>query len=241
LKKKVIAFICLFLSVPAFAQWKELEIPSGESHWASSVFKETLNGKEVVYGPQSLFDKDNSTPWVEAESGDGIGESITILLQKALTDLTITNGFASSTRLFNLNNRVKTMDLTLISGLTAPGLVTENDYYLYFVKEIPLSKGLIIEDSSEEQNLSFPMSIMDQFELNRTVVLQFQKEFPEFFKMILVELNLEKKNQLGDDDIKQIMEIFGFYSLKLTITEVYKGDRYSDTCISELHLDLAEF
>ncbi|MDA3809224.1 MAG: hypothetical protein PF518_02725 [Spirochaetaceae bacterium] len=241
MKKIFIAITWYFLSISAFAQWEELEILSNESIWASSVFEETLNGKKVVYGPQALFDNDNSTPWVEAASGDGIGESITILLQKAVTDLTITNGFASSIRLFNLNNRVKAMNLSLITGLTAPGLVTENDYYLYFVKESPLEKGLILKDSPEKQHFSFPLNNSEQFEIIISVIDEFQRDYPDFYRMILMELNLEKKSLLNESDIKLIMEIFGYYALKLTITDVYMGDRYRDTCISELYLDLVDY
>ena len=232
---------CLMLSLPVYAQWIEREVLFSESIWASSVFKETLNGEEVIYGPEALFDNDISTPWVEGAPDEGIGESVTILLQKAINGLSITNGFASSIRLFNLNNRIKTFKLTLITGLTAPGLVTENDYYLYFVKEILMNKDLILEDSPVEQHFLFPLNNSDQFVLIKSVILQFQNDYPNFYNMILTELNLINKSQLNERDFPLIMEKFGFYALKLTITDVYRGDRYNDTCLSELDLDLTDF
>ncbi|MBB6482435.1 NADase-type glycan-binding domain-containing protein [Spirochaeta isovalerica] len=236
-----ILLICLLVSSPLSAQWIDFNAAPRTSLWASSVFKETLGGKVVSYGPEALFDRDSSTPWVEAAEGDGLGENVIVLLQSAVTNMKIINGFAASERLFKLNNRPKTLKLTLLAGLTAPGLVSETDYVLYFIKEFPINERISLKDSMAEQQFGFPMDSLKQMDLYRGAINQFREDFPDFFNMISLDLDFESNSELSDADYSLIMEIFGFYALKLTIADVYRGDLYSDTCISELAVDLEPF
>ena len=78
---------------------------------ASSYLTETIDGKQVSYPPENLFDHDLQLPWVEGEDGDGIGSYLD--LDEGVwgaTNLIIFNGFFNPAKryLYDYNNRVKT-------------------------------------------------------------------------------------------------------------------------------------
>ncbi len=221
--------------------WKKLEIREGESLWASSVLTETLGGLKVSYGPEALFDGDISTPWVEGAEGTGVGENVLIQTRKIVSALDITNGFASSSRLFTRNNRLRAVSLSLVAGLTAPGLVTELDYILYFVREKEISGDFFLKDSPSPRRIDISSTSGEQVSFFDEVVTAFAREYPDFYSMILQDLGISPEE--GDALMyrKLILEMYGFYGLRLTINEVYAGTHYNDTCIAELKLELEEF
>ena len=150
--------------------WQELSIKQTDSVWASSSLKEILNGKEITYGPEALFDGNSASPWVEGVSGGGTGENILILTRKMVNSLVLTNGFASSPRLFTRNNRIKNMRVAFVAGLTAPGLVSEMDYYLYFTREKLMPDSFLLEDMPEPQIISLAFSEGVQSDFYRGVI-----------------------------------------------------------------------
>ena len=236
-------FIFVFLSAGTAldTNWTELEIQEGESVWASSAFRETLKGKEIIYGPENLFDGNPATPWVEADEGAGIGESVLILTGKIAKSIEIFNGFASRERLFLRNNRIRGVKVSFVAGLTAPGLVTELDYHLYFVKEKEVSETVYLKDSRQNQTISLGQWESVQDEFYQDVILQFSRDYPDFYSMILQDLGIPPEEGDGWMYSKLIMDFYGFFGIRLTIDSVYPGSHYNDTCLAELKFQLEEF
>ncbi len=227
----------LFSVSSAWGEWHDLEMKLNESLWVSSVLSETIRGTIVSYPPENLFDSDTSTAWVEGVEGYGRGESVLILTNRIVSGISMVNGFAKSEGLYNNNSRIKELGVSFVCGLNAPGLVTENDYYLYFLKENTLEERLSVEDTREKQ--SFPLYDTEriQEELILEMLEDFSRDYPDLFKMILSDLGIENAEYLEAENIKLIMEIYGFIGLKLTVEDVYPGSRYEDTCISEIEID----
>ena len=223
------------------ADWQELSIKQTDSVWASSSLKEMLNGKEITYGPEALFDGNTASPWVEGASGGGTGESILVLTRKMVNSLVLTNGFASSPRLFTRNNRIKNMKVAFVAGLTAPGLVSEMDYYLYFTREKLMPDSFLLEDLPEPQNISLAFSEGVQNDFYRGVIREFAADFPDFYVMILRDLGIPPEESESLMYQKLIMEMYGFFAIRISIGEIYKGSHYDDTCLAELSLELEEF
>lgn len=223
------------------AEWQELEIQMEESVWCSSSLTESLNGKRVTYGPDALFDGDYHTPWVEGVPGSGVGESILIQTNRGIEEFSIVNGFPLSERLFLRNNRIRKTSFYFVAGLTAPGLVTELDYYLYFTQEMLFSENLLLEDNGELQSFMMEESVDSQWTFFRDTVQHFSEEFPDFFHMILDDLDMTMFDFDDEMNIRLILEVYGYTGLKMVITDVYKGSHYDDTCVSEIDLTLTDF
>ena len=222
-------------------EWQELNLGPGESVWADSSLKETLRGEQVIYGPEALFDGDEATPWVEGAQASGAGEGLTILTQRKVTGLSIVNGFARNERLFLRNNRLKSFTVSFIMGLTAPGFVSENDYHLYFVREKEYPAVFEIEDTMEMQQIPFYETEELQYQLYEETLALFAQDYPDLYGMILDDLGISSSEETGYFDQKLIMEIYGFFALRITIRDVYSGSHYDDTCVSEIELTLEEF
>jgi hypothetical protein len=69
----------------------------------------------------------------------------------------------------------------------------------------------------------------------------FSEDYPDLFTMVLNDLGISSTNKIKDSDLDLIMEIYGFYALRITIRDVYAGTNYNDTCISEIELTLEDF
>jgi hypothetical protein len=223
------------------SQWIEFSAQSGQSLWASSSLSETLGGELHTYGPEFLFDSDLATSWVEGASDEGIGEELIILTDKAIKRVSLNNGFSRSASLYAKNNRLKKIDLSLLIGFTAPGMVSENDYYLYFLKEHAISSDLYVEDRPDTQSFDISLSTEEQLGLYREILQSFSSENPFFLKMMLEETGLSKEEYLSDMNLMLMIELYGFYALQITIKDVYKGSRYNDSCLSEISLQLEDF
>ncbi|MDC7234032.1 MAG: hypothetical protein PQJ58_12435 [Spirochaetales bacterium] len=242
MKLGILPGLLLLFSSVLHAQWEEFPVLPGESLWASSVLSETLGGTVYEYPPENLFDGDKATPWVEGVSGDGAGESLTILANRAVTGFSLVNGFAKSASLYDKNNRIKSLELSLLAGFTAPGMISETDAELYLLKEIRLKDPLLVHDGMERQSFDIPLTEEEQFDLFKTVLIEFAADHPFFLKMMLQETGLSDNTLFTDDmSLRLLMEVYGFFALRVTIRDVYKGSRYDDTCISEISLELEEF
>lgn len=154
----------LLLIVPvglAASDWEELSTKLEQSVWSSSPFCEEIRGKEVCYIPEQLFDGEPGFCWVEAAPGGGIGEWVLFAVNWPVQELRLVNGFARSPALFQNNNCIKRLRLSFVVGFTAPGLVTELDYYLYFLSEMK-QEEVQIEDTIELQTVDFSVSNEEQ-------------------------------------------------------------------------------
>jgi len=89
---------------------------------ASSFLWNDWNKFQENYHPLYLVDDDPRTAWVEGVEGNGEGEWIQLDTSRALATtkvrLRLRNGYHKSKRLFGLNSRAKTIDVTLLPSKT---------------------------------------------------------------------------------------------------------------------------
>lgn len=71
-----------------------------------------------AHGPSNATDDDSQTAWVEAASGQGIGEFITFIFNQPqqLTTVSIRNGHAKSNRTYTRNSRVRRLRISASNG-----------------------------------------------------------------------------------------------------------------------------
>jgi hypothetical protein len=219
----------------AASDWQELSTKLEQSVWASSVFCDQIRGKQVCYTPEQLFDGDPGTCWVEAAQGSGIGEWVLFIVNRPVEGLRMTNGFARSPTLYQNNSRLKEIRLSFVVGFTAPGLVTELDYYLYFLtdmKEVEVE----LQDTPEPQPVDFSITYEEHRQLVWEALDRFGDDYPFFIREIEKDLGLEP--DIGKEQLKQsqdlIFEVFGMSCLRLEILDVYAGELYDDTCLSDI-------
>jgi len=239
--KQILVVLMLFCFVTLQAEWQNLEVLSDESLWSSSSLTESLKGKTVTYGPDALFDGDYHTAWVEGVPGNGVGESVLIQTNRGIEEFAIVNGFALSKRLFLKNNRIKNISFYFVAGLTAPGLVSELDYSLYFTQEMLFRENLLLEDHRDVQSFMMGESVDIQWTFFREIVQQFSQDYPDLFHMILDDLHMTMFDFNEEMNIRLILEIYGFTGLKIVISDVYAGSHYDDSCISEIDLTLTDY
>jgi len=136
-----------------------------------------LDNKKA-YQPENVADGDRTTAWVEGVAGDGIGESLTIILDepRKVTEIGIVPGYTKSEKLWYANNRVAKVEIIVNGSFT-------------------ITKAFI------DKYNSLPPTSKEAYQL----------------------VSLE-----GFDEIVK--------SIRITLTKVYKGTKYEDTCISEILL-----
>lgn len=120
------------------------------------VSSQLKSGKGDSYGVGALLDGRSETAWCEGVKGDGIGETVTVRFEAAspLKGLTIHNGDARSKDRYQRNNRVRVLDLTLIS---------------YDEREPPRSMNVVLRDTPGEQRVRLPWEVPDPRFLELTI------------------------------------------------------------------------
>jgi len=93
-----------------------------------------------MYAADNLFDKSLHTAWVEGAKVEGIGEWVLIKFDysKKIEDIGIFNGYQKSARLFEDNNRVRELEISVSDG--SKKVVTLQD--VKDVEWIPLNKRI---------------------------------------------------------------------------------------------------
>jgi hypothetical protein len=73
-----------------------------------------------TYGPGNLFDGDTRTAWVHGSSRTGVGAWVSVVLnsRRPVSAISIVNGYAKSTDIFNKNTRVRQVELIFSNGET---------------------------------------------------------------------------------------------------------------------------
>ncbi len=244
----VLAGLLCTVVIPASAEesWEEISIRSGDSVWASSELEETVWGRRVRYRAENVFDGELSTCWVEDEEGAGVGESLTFVVDRTVSALGIVNGFARNGVLFRWNNRVRRLRVELIAAFTAPGLVTETDYTLYLGRVIRAAEPLELDDTAALQRFVFPWSADEQERFLMESLERFLDEHPSFTRKIREALGYGPDPVDGGEPaapgdeasraafLSDARAAFSMLCVRLLIDGVYRGDRFDDTCITEI-------
>lgn len=123
MKKIVFSFFVMVFTCAANAQdnWfmAQTEQAAVASVTATSELVEAQFQGKYLYPPINILDGNFDTTWCEADqNGSGIGESITIGFEEAVSfdEIEIVNGFASGNNYYTKNNRVKKILLTQTAG-----------------------------------------------------------------------------------------------------------------------------
>jgi hypothetical protein len=211
---KSILIILLLTSAPLLAQeWTDADLWV-YNDFIFSVTSELDDGIEnegwnTKYGGVNLYDGNFSTAWVEGIKGDGIGQAIWVSIPDNCKTISILNGYGKSPALFSNNNRVKRLKLTCYAGINPSGYVTENDLWGYKMQLFPKEAYLDLKDLQTLQTFIMPFSDNELSDFKLKVLARFPKDFKEEINKVHLFLRLE-------------------------IESVFKGLKWSDTCISEL-------
>jgi len=108
------------------------------------------------YGPQNLFDGDNTTCWTEGVNGPGIGESVYLDIQSKTQGIFIVDGYAKSKNSFKEHNRVQQINLTLYS-LSPPKKSENTELHTPMnIKKESFYLTRHLKDISTPQKINFP-------------------------------------------------------------------------------------
>ncbi|MCJ7526442.1 MAG: hypothetical protein MUP71_14650 [Candidatus Aminicenantes bacterium] len=200
---------------------------------------EKYKDRTVSYSVKNIFDGKTGTCWSEGVKGNGIGEHITIVVNKDISRIGIINGNARNPEIFKKNNRIKKLKCCLFIAFTAPGLVSETDSYLYFMKSSK-SYTADLKDSARMQYFELPVTLEDQHRFREQAMEDFICDQQFFFEQIEKELGARKDKQ--GEECKQFdndfLAAYSLYGLVIEIEEVYSGSKYQDTCISEIEIEM---
>ena len=166
------------------------------------------------YSVRKMTDGDPATCW--AVGNGGIGEKIYIIAKPGARTIKIINGLAKSRNLFQANNRVKSFAVTAYAGFTSNRHVTEIGQN-YVVWAFAPAATLVLKDTMSEQSLRFPFNWKELEKLGKSVAME------------------SEKWARGQEEPEGFMESIRIvYIMRLEIKELYRGNKYNDTCISEL-------
>ncbi len=225
MKKILLAVpIVLFLALLVYADSAEFLFASlSNGKYSSSSNLTEKNKPADYYGPDKAFDEDPATSWCEGKKDDGIGEYLAIEKDaEEIVGINILNGFGKYRHLYKSNNRVKGFRLTVYPDKGKEKVIT----------------GEFKDNLCGTELEGGKMGSIDEFCRDQASKFEGQKEkFNEAYFACLKE----KKNeciidhQTGGQKIlfKKPMNV---KKVKLQILSVYKGEKYSDTCVSELKL-----
>ena len=167
---------------------------------------------------------ETDTAWVEGADGDGIGEWVMIPVdeknyggalsqgyygEKLKLSLTMHNGYQKNADLYKKNGRVKDARITVYAA--AYDLYECVKYYETFTRRIRTRYLLWNPECVAEEEVTFS----DEIDGKAAFLNTDRKDF-EFF--------------LPEKYMNKSFKLF----VKLEILGVYKGTKYSDTCISDL-------
>lgn len=194
-------------------EWQEIFLTDmyGMAFSATSVLDQDNGFIDMTgrYGPLNLFDRDLETVWAEGAADDGAGEAVFITIPENCRTITVFPGHGKSSVLFENNNRIRTLKIKAFAGINPEGYVSEIGV-LYRLKAYPEEAVAELKDIPDFQTIDFPFSHSGLEEFADRAKEEFSIDFPD--------------------------QIAGHTTLilKLEIESVYKGEKWDDTCISEI-------
>lgn len=202
-------------------EWQDLDLFG--SYTATSTLKgeDRFGGETRPYSVKNLGDGDPKTCWAEGVDGHGIGEKIYLMVQGNPKTLKIINGYGKSPELFAKNGRVKAFRATPLAAYMLPGDVTEVAAK-YRAKRCGPPQKLEVKDLQTQQTIPMKFDWRAISERIGAISLEFEREFSKEIE--------ERRSGCEDRYYQKVV-------LCLDIAEVYPGDKFEDTCISELEIE----
>ncbi len=182
---------------------------AGGIYHASSELEKPAAEMEIGrYSPRNLFDHDLSTSWVEGDRGPGIGSYVCMGIEGNLKRYIIVyNGYQTSKSLFNKNNRVRKLKISLYAGFTRES--DENQFgFTADTVYTGESSIIILQDRMGPQRFINPFTA---------------KETADFLK---------KEKEKYRKETKTTEPVKDFFFMKFEIVSVYRGSKWNDTCIT---------
>lgn len=232
--KLYLFIILLFFSLLYASEWTSFEIGLEQNVWASSYLSENFMNKRLDYSPENIFDNQKGTCWIEGSGGSGAGESVSFIVNEIPVKLFIINGFARSKNTFSKNNRVKKIRLIPSIGISPPGYVNSLGKYQYFIYESEMPLEFDLKDKYSEQQIPLKLDSQDIANLKLTAIDAFSRDYPDQYSLMLENSGLDYN--LTENDLEELIMIYGILYLKIEILEIYKGSKYDSACISEIRL-----
>jgi hypothetical protein len=169
-----------------------------------------------MYSVRKMADGDPATCWAVGKGG--IGEKIYVLVKPGAKSIKIINGLAKNKNLHLANNRVRSFKVTAYAGFTSMKHITEIGEEYVVWPFAPTAK-LVLKDTMNEQSLRFPFNWKELEKLGRKAADE------------------SESWARAEEPLEGLMEsIRVAYILSLEISELYRGTKYNDTCISELSI-----
>ena len=162
---------------------------------------------------QVLFDGSQYTGWAEGAGGDGKGEVLWLQIDEGSDILLLKNGFGRSVDLFYKNNRVRSLRVSLWAGYLPAGMVTEYGPH-YVIAPTGQQHALRLKDERDVQEHRLYFDYKAAWEKREAM----KDRFSDY---------AEK------EDLPPMVEKSVFL-LRMEITGVYQGNRWDDTCLTEL-------
>jgi hypothetical protein len=217
--KAVVAALCLVALLSPAAQagldWEELYLAVHESGYRYRATGELKDPGEREYGPygaHNLFDKNPGTCWAEGKPGPGLGEAVYVGVNRGERTINLMNGYHKSRDLFQKNNRVSKLNLSVYVAVFRMDRTTEL-FDAYDLAKFGPTLAIDLPDGMETRTISFPWDWADL----------------EAFMSEAYDAH-PASQEMGDapDDLARQ------YVLKFEIAGVYPGSKFDDTCISEI-------
>ena len=133
----------------------------------------------------------------------------------ATPSLSIANGYQKSLSLYRANNRVKSLRLAMYVGFSREGEVTEL-FTVYHAQIFEITETIDLQDIFGFQKITLPFDWQKVRTFKDKILARFKG-----------------KENIADASMKLDVR----YILQFTILDVFKGNRYDDTCISEIKIN----
>jgi len=188
------------------------------NYWTSSELDKPDDFIIGKYDGLNLFDRNPATAWVEGEKDAGIGQYIMIGVGKNLPrKIFINNGYQKSRDPFYKNDRLKSATISLYVGISLPGHETQLGPQFEAMK---YGKELSLEFPDSMKTLSFDITWNPE-------------EINDFKGMVKDQFIKQHLNEMKEGESNLELQII----FKFTITGIYNGTKWNDTCISDLWFD----
>ena len=211
MKKRILSTFIFLMTISAYAVEKQaLTRETVNEHWEDISFWENGISSKLIeegynYAWESIRDKDFSTAWVEGSCDDGIGEWVIIPIKGNYQYLDYEN---------NILNKKLNVNLRINNGFCKNEKTFYNNNRVKKAKitiyEVPLRTGQHKTYALEEPCIMYETEIILEDTMN-----QQNFSFTCSPKAPFLEGHL-------------------YLYVQLTILDVYPGEKYQDTCISEM-------
>lgn len=211
--RKLTIIILFFVQLATAQQWEEMVFIERDGYFVRSTSELAGNAQpqeyaHSKYSPTNAVDGNYQTAWVDGVSGYGIGESIFVSIPNNCSVINILGGYGKSEALFNLNSRPKVIRLKCHVGINPTGYVSEIAS-IFKTQKYDKEYVLHLDDVDSLQSFAFPFQHGKLSSFGDSVKEKYFEQFTE-----------------------PIFQMHHF--VEIEIIDVYKGSKYSDTCISEI-------